>query len=85
MKTINSKGKNQLLIELDMGADPAEVGVAGEYSLYDTLFLLLEAVALISTGLIDSGEMTPEEVGKKINNQLLLAIQDYKYLGRDKK
>ena len=83
-KQLNPKGVNQAVVILDLSQDPAKTMVGSEYSMWDCLFILLEGVAFLGSALIETGEKTSQEIGEKVNSNLSRAIQDYKYLGKQK-
>lgn len=79
MKKLNENGKNQILVEMDLSKNPPQLRLGADYSLEDSLFIMLEAVALLANGLVKSEKMTQKEVSEKIHRQLILANQDYEF------
>jgi len=77
MNVLTQEGKHQVTVILDMDAMPHEISISADYSLWDTLFILLEAVAFVTRALIDSKEKTPEQLSERINKQLISAVRDY--------
>lgn len=73
---LNDKGLNKVEIVVDMSGKPYKTMIGSNYSAWDSLFVLLEGLAVLAR-LSEKEGYSIQTIIRKVKNQLKGALKDY--------